>query len=217
MKTIIFSKNDLLTEENLKKTANLILESKIVIFPTETVYGLGAHVFREDAIEKIYELKHRPKEKGLIVHIGKIEDVKKVAKDIPDEFYLLAELFFPGPLTIILKKNNKVPSNVTKDSTIAVRMPDCQYTLKLINLVQDPIVGTSANISNNKSPIRADEVMKDFLNKVDVIIDGGECLVKIPSTIISLIDKPYKMIRKGSISEKQIEYALNSKKIFTSD
>ncbi len=207
METLKFSKNNL-TDENLKKAAKLLIESKIAIFPTETVYGLGAHLFKEEAIEKIYALKQRPKDKGLIVHLAMIEDVEKVAKDIPDDFYILAEKFFPGPLTIILKKNKNVSSNVSKDSTVAVRMPNCEHTLKLINFVQAPIVGTSANISNEKSPIKVEEVMKDFLNKIDVIIDGGECKIKIPSTIISLIDKPFKMIRKGSISEKQIQDAL---------
>jgi len=207
MKTIIFSKKDL-TDVNLKKVVKLLLDSKLIIFPTETVYGLGAHVFKKEAIEKIYALKKRPKEKGLIVHLGKIEDVVKVAKEIPDEFYLLAEKFFPGPLSIVLKKNQNVPSNISKDSTIAVRMPDCIITIKLINLLQDPIVGTSANLSNKKSPTLVKAVMNDFLNKAAVIIDGGESKIKIPSTIISLVEKPYKILRTGFISEKQIKDVL---------
>lgn len=208
METLIFSKNNL-TDENLKRAALLLVDSKIAIFPTETVYGIGAHVFREDAIEKIYSLKQRPKEKGLIVHISKIEDVAKVAKDIPDEFYILAKKFFPGPLTIVLKKNKNIPSNISKDNTIAVRMPDSEIALKLIDFVQDPIVGTSANISNEKSAICIDEVMKDFFNKIDVIIDGGVSKIKIPSTIISLVEKPYRIIRKGVILENQINNVLN--------
>lgn len=203
MNTLLISKNNL-TKENLLNAAKLLIEAKLAIFPTETVYGLGAHVFNEKAIEKIYALKKRPKDKGLIVHISRIEDVEKVAIDIPDEFYILAEKFFPGPLTIVLKKNNKVPSNISMDSTIALRMPNCDSTLKLIDYVKDPIVGTSANISNEKSPVRVEDVMKDFFNKVDVILDGGECKVKIPSTIISLVEEKPKMIRIGSISEKQI-------------
>lgn len=207
MKTLILSKNEL-TDETLKKTAQLLLDSKIVAFPTETVYGLGAHMFREEAIEKIYLLKKRSKNKSLIVHLSKIEDVEKVADEIPDNFYLLAKEFFPGPLTIVLKKRRNVPLNISNDSTIAVRMPDCKYTKKLIEYVKDPIVGTSANISNEKNPICASDVMEVFFNKIDAIIDAGECQIKIPSTIVSLVDKPYRIIRTGTISKKQIEKVL---------
>lgn len=207
MKTLFFSK-ETLTDLNLQRIAKLLLESKTVIFPTETVYGLGACVFKEDAVEKIYNLKQRSKEKSLSVLLGKIEDVEKVAQEIPDDFYLLAEKFFPGPLSVILKKHSRVPTNVSKDATIAVRMPNHDITLKLINYVQDPIIGTSANISNEKSPVCVKEVMKDFINKIDIIIDGGECKIKIPSTIISLVEKPYKILRKGSILEDQIFEAL---------
>ncbi|MFA6118895.1 MAG: L-threonylcarbamoyladenylate synthase [Parachlamydiales bacterium] len=209
MKTLILSKDEL-TDRNLQKAAKLILESKIVAFPTETVYGLGAHVFDEGAIEEIFTLKQRPKNKSLIVHLGKIEDVDKVAVDVPDEFYLLAENFFPGPLTIILKKNSRVPSNVSSDSTIAVRMPDNIYTLKLINFVKDPIVGSSANISSEKNPVCADDVIKTFNNKIDVIIDGGECPLKVPSTIIDLVQKPFKILRQGSITQDQIDQVIKT-------
>lgn len=203
MKTLILSKKDL-TDENLRQVAKMLQNSKTIIFPTETVYGVGAHVFRDEAIEKIYDLKNRPKDKGLIVHLGKIQDVEKVAKDIPDEFYLLAQKFFPGPLTIVLKKNPKVSNFVSKDDTIAVRMPSCDVALKLINFVQDPIVGTSANISNEKAPISANETFDKFLDKVDVIIDAGICELKIPSTIVSLLEKPPKILRVGSILPQQI-------------
>ena len=210
MNTLVITKKNL-TDENLKKAADLLLMSKIAIFPTETVYGIGCHAFKEEAIEKIYELKQRPKDKGLIVHLGKIEDAEKVAKEIPDDYYLLANEFFPGPLSIVLKKKQGLPSNISKDSTVAVRMPNCLCTLKFINFVQDPIVGTSANISNEKNPVTADEAMKDFFNKVDILIDAGECRIKVPSTIISLVEKPYKIIRKGSISEEQIKKFLKNK------
>jgi len=208
MKTQIFSKNEL-TDEALKKAAGLLKDSKVIAFPTETVYGIGAHVFKADAIEKIYTLKNRPKNKGLIVHLGKIEDVKKVAIDIPKEFYILAKAFFPGPLTIVLKKKSQVPSIASNDSTIAVRMPDCEYTIKLINFVGNPIVGTSANISNEASPKSADDVIKSFENRLAAIIDAGICAIKIPSTIISLLDSPFQIIREGSISKEQIAKVLN--------
>ncbi|NGX63996.1 MAG: Threonylcarbamoyl-AMP synthase [Candidatus Anoxychlamydiales bacterium] len=206
--TKIFSKTDL-TDETLKQIAVLLENQNVVAFPTETVYGLGAHVFKEEAIEKIYTLKNRDRKKSLIVHISKIEDVKKVARDIPDAFYILAQKFFPGPLTIILKKKDTIPSIVSESSTIAVRMPNNIYTLKLIELLKEPIVGTSANISNAKNPISAKDVLDTFMGKIDAIIDSGICPIKVPSTIISLVDS-YKILRQGSISKDQIDSVLKA-------
>jgi L-threonylcarbamoyladenylate synthase len=207
MKTYLLEQDDL-TDENLKKVAELMLNSKVVAFPTETVYGLGAHVFKDEAVKQIFVLKRRPENKPLIVHIGKIQDVEKVAIDIPIEFYILAKSFFPGPLTVILKKNPLISSYVSFDDTIAVRMPSSIPTLKLINFVNDPIVGTSANISSFKNPINAQDVKNTFLNKIDAIIDDGECLIKVPSTIIDLVNYPFKILRQGFISEDQILKAL---------
>ena len=207
MNTKVFSKKDL-CEQNLKNIAGYLSESQVIAFPTETVYGLGAHMFKEEAIKKIYALKKRDKNKALIVHLGSIEDVKRVAIEIPNDFYTLASRFFPGPLTIILKKNPEISSLISSDSTIALRMPDNYYTQKLINLLGSPIVGTSANISNQKSPVSAKMVIDAFFNKISAIIDTGECSLKIPSTIISLVDKPYKILRTGSISKDQIDKAL---------
>jgi len=209
MNTKVYSKKDL-NEQNLKNIVGYLTESQVIAFPTETVYGLGAHMFNEKAIKKIYDLKKRDKNKALIVHLGSIEDVKKIAIDIPNDFYVLANRFFPGPLTIILKKNPKISSLISSDSTIALRMPDNFYTQKIINLLKTPIVGTSANISNKMSPTNTKMVLDAFINKIPAIIDTGECELKIPSTIISLVDKPYKILRIGSISKNQIDKALKN-------
>ena len=209
MNTKVFSKKNL-SEQNLKNIVDYLNESQVIAFPTETVYGLGAHMFKEEAIKKIYALKKRDKNKALIIHLGAIEDVKKVAIEIPNDFYVLANRFFPGPLTIILKKNPEISSLISSDSTIALRMPDNLYTQKIINLLGSPIVGTSANISNHKSPVSAKIVLDAFLNKIPAVIDTGECELKIPSTIISLVDKPYKILRTGSISKDQIDKVLKN-------
>ncbi len=208
MNTKIFTKKDL-TDQNFKSLVKFLKNSKVIAFPTETVYGLGAHMLKEKAIEKIYALKKREKNKALMVHIGSIEDVKKVAIEIPKDFYVLAKFFFPGPLTIILKKRQDVSSLISSSSTIAVRMCDNFYTQKLINLLGCPIVGTSANISNEKNSISAKEVLDIFSNKISAIIDTGICKIKIPSTIISLVQKPYKILRVGSISKDQISKVLS--------
>ncbi len=199
-----------LDDSTLKKAADLIKSGELVVFPTETVYGLGADVFNEKAIEKIYELKQRKKDKGLIVHLSKIEDVEKVACDIPDIFYLLAKEFFPGPLTIILKRKPNLPKNISPNDTIAVRMPDCRAALKFIDFVQNPIVGTSANISTQKPPINADQVLDVFEGKIGAIIDAGECRLKVPSTVISILETPFKILREGEISKDDIEKVLKS-------
>lgn len=209
MDTKIFSKKDL-SDQNFKNIIDYLEASKVIAFPTETVYGLGAHIFKKRAIEKIYVLKKRDKNKALIVHLGRVEDVKKVAKEIPSDFYKLANNFFPGPLTVILKKRDNISSLISSGSTIAVRMPDNYYTQKLINLLGNPIVGTSANISNSKSPINAKMVLDAFFNKIPAIIDTGMCELKVPSTIISLVEKPYKILRYGSISKDQVDKALKS-------
>jgi len=207
MNTKIFLKKDL-TDENLKNIVALLEKSKVIAFPTETVYGLGAHMFKEEAIKKIFSLKKRNKNKPLIVHISKIEDVKKVANEIPGDFYKLAKKFFPGPLTIILKKKDNISSLISSDSTIAVRMPDNPFTLKLIECLKSPIIGTSANRSNEESSISANNVLSIFSNKIAAIIDTGISKIKIPSTIISLVERPYKILRYGSISKDEIDQVL---------
>jgi len=212
MQTLIFFKKQI-NDEILKKAADLLNQSKIVAFPTETVYGIGAHIFKEDALEKIYKLKNRPKDKGLIVHLGKIQDVLKVACDIPDEFYLLAKYFFPGPLTLVLKKKKEISKLISNDKTIAVRMPDCKYTTRLIEYVKDPIVGTSANISDDKNPICIEDVISIFSNKIDAVIDGGECPIKKPSTILDLTITPYRILRQGSITKDELNNVLSSNKV----
>ncbi|MBN2479013.1 MAG: threonylcarbamoyl-AMP synthase [Parachlamydiales bacterium] len=201
-------------EKNIERAANYIKAGKVIGFATETVYGLGASIYNEKAIDEIYRLKNRTLTKALIVHLGKISDVLKVAIDIPDDFYILAKFFFPGPLSVILKKRNDIAKNISLNDTVAVRMPNFPTTLKMINLIGFPIVGTSANISNEKNPISAQDVLNSFNNKIDLILDGGECLLKLPSTIIDLTQIPYKILRYGKISKEEIEEVLQ-KKIFT--
>ncbi len=134
-----------------------------------------------------------------------------MAKDIPDQFYQLSDYFFPGPLTIILKKKEALPWNISSNETIAVRMPNEEHTLKIIKLLGDPIVGTSANISNQKSPTSAKETIKDFQGKVSAIIDTGDCPIGIPSTIINLVSKDLEIIREGTVSKEEIEDILKKK------
>jgi L-threonylcarbamoyladenylate synthase len=190
---------------------NKILKNDAVIaFPTETVYGLGAFISKDKAIEKIYKLKKRPPEKALTVHLGNLDQVHLVAENIPEIFFVLANKFLPGPLTIILKKKKSISPWVSSLDTVAVRIPSHPLTLTLLKGLDEPIVGTSANISSEKSPISAQEIKSNFLNQIECIIDGGQCDIGIPSTVITLVDE-IKILRKGFITKNQIEKTLNIK------
>lgn len=195
---------------DLENISKALKDGEVIAFPTETVYGLGALISNEEALKKIYLLKERPERKALIVHISKIEDVKKVAKDIPKIFYLLASHFFPGPVSFILKKRNDLSPLVSSYDTVAVRMPAHGLTLKLIDFLKEPIVGTSANISNEKNPVTFKDVLSAFGGKIHAIIDGGICPIGIPSTIIDLTDG-MKILREGFITIDQINAVLNLK------
>lgn len=203
MKTIYF-KNDYIDESCI----NAILEnSGVIAFPTETVYGLGTYISNEEGINRIYELKNRPRDKALLVHMGKLEQIYMVAEEIPDEFFILARAFWPGPLTMILKKKKSVSSLISNSSTIGVRMPNHPITLKLLQNLKQPIVGTSANVSYQENPTSALDVSRNFHDKIDCIIDGGQCDFGVPSTIISLVDGN-DILRKGSITKEQINRVL---------
>lgn len=186
---------------------DLLQKGGVIGFPTETVYGLGAFISNEEAIRKIYALKNRPEEKAMIVHIGKIEQVYLLADDIPEDFFLLSSRFLPGPLTIILKKKNTLSRLVSSYDTVAIRYPSHKLALKLLNDLEEPIVGTSANISNQSPALSSIEVVKYFEGKIDCIIDGGKSNLGLPSTILSLVGE-MKILRVGSITKKQLEQVI---------
>ena len=206
MQTIYFNKINM----DIQCVSDVLEQNGIVGFPTETVYGLGALISKDKAIEKIYRLKARPAEKALTIHIGNINQVHLVADEIPDDFFILAKCFLPGPLTIVLKKKEGVSPLISSLDTIAIRIPSHPLSLKLLKGLKSPIIGTSANISSYPSPVTADEVSNNFHNKIECIIDGGPCDKGIPSTVISIVDE-IKILREGSITKEQIESALNKK------
>lgn len=189
------------------KIDQVLKSGGIIGFPTETVYGLGAYLSNEDAIKRIFELKKRAHNKPFIIHLASFEDVIKVAEDIPHQFYKLAKVFMPGPLTIVLKKKKNISSSISSSDTIAVRVPDHPLTLKLLKELREPIVGTSANISNETAAVTASEVLNIFDGKIQIVIDGGEAQLKLPSTVLSLIDG-LKILRAGKITLEQINSVL---------
>lgn len=189
----------------LKEPAQIIKAGGIVIFPTETVYGIGVNGLNETAIKKLYEVKKRPITKPISLLVNSIEMIEEVAKDITEIEYDLIKKFLPGPLTIVLKKKENVPNIVTAGfDTVGIRMPENEIALKLIEYAGVPIATPSANISGKPSGTNLKEIMKDFKDNVDYFIDGGENKIGVASTILQIIDGNPHILRKGKISEEQI-------------
>lgn len=190
----------------LKEPAELIRNGGIVVFPTETVYGIGANALNENAIKKLYDIKKRPLNKPISLLVNSIDMIEQVTKDITKLEYALIKTFFPGPLTIILKKKNIVPNIVTANQdTVGIRMPANEIALKLIGYVGIPIATPSANISGKPSGTNLKDIMEDFDGKVDCFIDDGPSKIGLASTIVQVVDGVPHILRQGSISEKQIK------------
>ncbi|NJE48311.1 L-threonylcarbamoyladenylate synthase [Thermococcus sp. 9N3] len=203
--TIVINMRDGLDERKIKVAGRLIIEGKLVAFPTETVYGLGADALNENAVRRIFEAKGRPADNPLIVHIADFKDLKKLAREIPEEAKLLAEKFWPGPLTMVLPKREEVPLVTTGGlDTVAVRMPAHPIALALIR-ASTPIAAPSANISGKPSPTLAEHVVDDFYGRIEAIIDGGPTWVGVESTVIDLSSERPTLLRPGGLPLEEIE------------
>lgn len=190
----------------LKEAAGIIKKGGTVAFPTETVYGLGADALNPEAIRKVFKAKGRPSDNPLIVHIASIADLKLIAKRPAKISLALINNFWPGPLTIILKKKKIVPDIVTGGlDTVAVRMPDNKIALSLIKKAGVPLVAPSANLSGRPSPTRAKDVANDLSGRIDLIIDGGKTRIGIESTVIDMTTTPPTLLRPGGLPVEEIE------------
>jgi L-threonylcarbamoyladenylate synthase len=197
------------------QTAKETLEKEdIIAIPTETVYGLAGNAFSPSAIKKIFELKQRPFFNPLIVHIKSIMYLDKIAQDIPEKALKLAEQFWPGPLTLVLKKKDVIPEivNAGKD-TVAIRIPNHPLTLDLLAQLDFPLAAPSANPFGSISPTSADHVHSYFGESLSVIMDGGECQKGIESTIVGFEGETPILYRLGSISVEQIESVVGEIKV----
>ena len=195
--------------KNLKIAANIIKKGGIVIFPTETVYGIGTNGLDENAVKRLYEIKRRSLNKPISLLVANIKMVNLIAKDITETEYKIMKNFFPGPLTIILKKRDIVPDIVTAgQDTVGVRIPRGEVARKLVELAEVPIAAPSANISGEPSGTNLQEIMKHFEGKVDYCIDGGNSELGLASTIVQVIDDNPIILRQGSISLEQINKIL---------
>lgn len=193
-------------ENVIRRAGSLIAAGELVAFPTETVYGLGGDAFDEKAAEKIYAAKGRPSDNPLIVHIARLEDLAKIAEEVPQRAAILAEAFWPGPLTMILKKNKRIPDATTGGlDTVAVRMPNHPVALALIDRSGCPIAAPSANRSGRPSPTEADHVEEDLSGRISMILDGGSVGIGIESTIVDLTESKPMILRPGYVTAEMIE------------
>ncbi len=189
----------------LKRATNILKNNGLVAFPTETVYGLGANALKNECVEKIYLAKGRPSDNPLIVHISKLEDVYKLAKNVPKLAIDIMKKFWPGALTIILEKNEIVPEKTSGGlNTVAIRMPSNKIALALIEKAGFPIAAPSANISGKPSPTNASHVFKDLNSKIDMILDGGDCDFGLESTIIEILENKINILRPGNITKEML-------------
>jgi L-threonylcarbamoyladenylate synthase len=192
--------------DKLKYASDILRNGGLVAFPTETVYGLGANALNEEAISKIYEAKGRPADNPLIVHIADKKDVEAVSESTIDEDTAkLMKEFWPGPLTIVLQKADRIPSIITAGlDTVAVRMPAHPVALALIKEAGVPVAAPSANSSGKPSPTRAEHVIKDLYGRVNIIIDAGESNVGLESTVLDITVRPPMILRPGGVTPDQI-------------
>lgn len=192
--------------EELQKASNIIKKGGLVIFPTETVYAIGANGLDKNAVEKIYKAKKRNRFNPINLLVSDIKMIESITKDITDIEYKLIQKFFPGPLTIILNKKECIPDIVTAgNSTVGIRMPANKIALDLIKLTGVPIAAPSANISGKLSGTNIDDIKEDFTGKVNLIIDGGESKIGIESTIVKVIDNVIHVLRPGAITKDELE------------
>ncbi|NLI55044.1 MAG: threonylcarbamoyl-AMP synthase [Clostridiales bacterium] len=184
--------------------ARLIQAGELVAFPTETVYGLGADGLNAEAVKKIFEAKGRPADNPLIEHIAKKSDVRQLWRRIPKQAQSLMDTFWPGPLTLIAPKSDRVPDEVTAGlDTVAVRMPQNRTARALIAKAGVPIAAPSANRSGRPSPTTAQHVMDDLCGRIPLILDGGPCKYGVESTVLSLVGEPT-ILRPGAITREML-------------
>ena len=189
--------------------AELIKAGALVAIPTETVYGLGADGLNPQAVAKIFEAKGRPQDNPLILHVADTKEIENYCKDIPENAYLLAEKFWPGPLTMVLPARDIVPKCTTAGlPTVAVRCPENPVTREIIRLAGCPVAAPSANISGKPSTTTAQHVLHDHNGRIAAVVDGGPCRVGLESTIIDLTEDPPRLLRPGGITPEQLAEVL---------
>jgi L-threonylcarbamoyladenylate synthase len=192
-------------KNQIESAAQAIREGKLVAFSTETVYGIAANLLDENAVENLYKIKGRPKNKPLTVHIADIKIIESLGGLLTKEALRLINKFWPGPLTIILKSKN--------GQTLGFRMPANKVALELIRAAKVPVVAPSANLSGNAAPTSADEALKDLDGKIDILLDSGSAKIGVESTVVDLTVVPPKILREGAIKRAKIEKIIANSKV----
>lgn len=193
-------------QQQIERGISILRQGGLVAYPTDTVYGLGACVSLPQAVERVYEVKERPRSMPLSLLLADASQVTGVAESVPLVAWSLIRSFWPGALTIVLPRSNAVPDIVTAgDKTIAVRIPAHPVPVALIEGLEAPIVGTSANLSGQPSPLTAEEVYAQLGGRVDLIIDGGRCPGGKESTVVDVTGGTPVVLREGAISREELE------------
>ncbi len=197
--------------ENIKKAGEILAGGGLVAIPTETVYGLAADALNGAAVAKIFEAKGRPADNPLIVHVAAFEDIErfKLVREIPESARKLAKYFWPGPLTIIMKKGDVIPPEVSAGlDTVAIRLPGHPAARAIISAANTPLAAPSANLSGSPSPTTARHVLNDLDGKIDVVFDGGDCSVGVESTVITLAEDTPRLLRPGKVTLEELKTVL---------
>ena len=208
-KRVMIEDRNHIKDEELGEAAGILRSGGLVAFPTETVYGLGGNALDEDAAGKIYAAKGRPSDNPLIAHVSCMEEVAPLVKEIPEAGRKLMEAFWPGPLTMIFPKSDKVPYGTTGGlDTVAIRMPDDPVANRLIALAGVPVAAPSANTSGRPSPTTADHVWQDMNGRIEMIIDGGPVGIGVESTIVDVSSAVPAVLRPGAITMEMLAEVL---------
>ena len=210
VKTQIFDLTDKnIYEEAMTAAAEALRSGKTVVFPTETVYGIGANAYDDEAVRKIFAAKGRPSDNPLIIHLADLSQIEQAAAGISEEAYRIAERFMPGALTVVLEKNPEISAAACAGlSTAAVRIPDNEYARDLIRRAGVPVAAPSANISGKPSPTKPEHAVHDMDSRADIILLGDSCRIGLESTIIDCTVSPFVLLRPGGVSTESLsEYA----------
>ncbi len=196
-------------DASLRRAGDILRKGGLVAFPTETVYGLGGDALNRESSRKIYAAKGRPSDNPLIVHICRLDDIRKIVSQFSSEAEKIAKAFWPGPLTMILPKSNRVPCETTGGlDTVAVRFPSDQTAQKLIAYSGGFVAAPSANLSGRPSPTSVRYVIEDMNGRIEMIIDGGDSKIGLESTIVDCTVTPPQILRPGYITKEMLESVL---------
>ena len=208
MKTLHLNSQD---NNAIQTAAEILKNGGLVAIPTETAYGLAANALDGEAVRKIFIAKGRPQDNPLIVHVASLEEIPPLVESVDPRLFALAEKYWPGPLTVIMKKSSLIPDEVSAGlDTVAIRMPSHEGARKIIVESGLPLAAPSANASGKPSPTKASHVIEDLDGKIDAVVDGGECSVGVESTVVTLVTTPPTLLRPGGITPEQLEEVLGA-------